>query len=414
MPSIQDIINSIQAAQTAATQQNQQRYAQETGLYQNMITRGNQQLNAAGGTLQARESGVMGLLSTAGQDAESQSIRATQEQSGEDTQSLIDRGLYNTTTNDAEQQNIAESGQRNLQQIQENVAGQQAGAYMQTSGDLANFQMNRVGVESGLTGQLGGAIERATNTYPNMSQYAGLLQQLSQSQNSMRPSVSSGNFSTGQYGAGNMPGGGGGGGGGASAQPLTPSFGGGGAGGGGAGGSGGSGYGGGNYGGGGIFSGTIDGSGSSNGQFSTPDMSYMLPGSTVFMGGAGLGPQGQAQGVGQNFNPNMSGGVNGSQGLLPGDFMQGYNPDATPDSSEQPSSESQNTPMPQQSTTGNVGQAQPVTPSGSAAVTMAAPNGSIKFIPPGTPWPPGAKASPVDDEGKPASNDMFSGFWVTV
>lgn len=300
MPSIDDIIRSLDQANSAARGANEERYGQLLRMATRTREAGRRQLDRAGRTLRGRVSGVADLLESSGRSATRDTIRRSQESEAEATQSLADRGLYNTTTLDSTRRRASEDLGRSLEDIRGNTDQQRAGAFLQTTGDLANFQMNRVGVQTGLANGVMNVINSRTDEYPDTGAYAGLLRDMARAEaGTGGRTLSVGNFGTGR-GGGASRGGSGGSGGGDSGGGSGGGYGGGGGssaggysvrggagsvdagGGGGTGGAGGGGFGGG-Y---------------------NPQM--ILPGSTMYLGGRALGPNGELQGVG-NFTQGPNG-----------------------------------------------------------------------------------------------------------
>lgn len=311
MPTIDEILNNLDRAQQDARGANEARYGEVLRLLQRSRQAGRRQLNRAGATFRGRVQGVEQLLESSGRTATREAIQSSQSREAAGTQSLMDRGLYNTTTLDSMRRREAEQLNDQRETIRENTDRARAGAYLQTTGDLANFQLNRVGVETGLTGQIAGAIERRTDEYPDTADFAGLLRDLARGEAQQGRSYSTGNFSGGRGG------GGGGSGGGGQYQ-----------------GSGGSGGGGGGSGGGGgggsrpMYGGpaqtasasSVDSGGGGGGSFGSGyNPSLILPGSRMYLGGRALGPNGEIQGAGAGFNPGTYN--QAAAGLQPGSYV---------------------------------------------------------------------------------------------
>ncbi len=180
MATLEELINSFQEEQTAANVANEGRYAQLLTLLEERRATAATQLNQTGQFLQQRIGRISGLLESSGRTARRDATRRGAESKASGTQSLIDRGLFNTTVLDAMQRREGESLGRELEDINERVSTQKAGAELQTSGDLARFMQARTGIEAGLTGDKAGAIERRTDLGPNLANYANLFAQYGQ------------------------------------------------------------------------------------------------------------------------------------------------------------------------------------------------------------------------------------------
>ena len=180
MATLEELIQGFQEEQTAANEANEGRYAQLLGLLEERRSTAAAQLNTTGQFLQERIGKISGLLESSGRAAKRDATRRSAESKAGGTQSLIDRGLFNTTVLDAMQRREGEGLGRELEDINERVSTQRAGAEMQTSGDLARFMQSRTGIEAGLTGDKAGAIERRTDLGPNLAQYANLFAQYGQ------------------------------------------------------------------------------------------------------------------------------------------------------------------------------------------------------------------------------------------
>lgn len=121
---LQDVLKQLQQAQNQANQANQQRYKDILGTYAGLGQAGAQQIQ-----------------------------QNTQAQQAQSTQDLTSRGLGNTTITGAMSRGIDQAGQQNQLNLQESLAGQEAGV-----------------------------MERMTQQGPDMSQYLGLISQAAQRQ----------------------------------------------------------------------------------------------------------------------------------------------------------------------------------------------------------------------------------------
>lgn len=165
MPTVQEIINEWRSGRDAANQANQQRLDD-----------------------------ILGLLQGQGESAKDEARRASGERTAGGDQSLMDRGLFNTTILDANRRREGEAVTRETNRIDENVA------------------LNKAGV-----------LERVTDTGPDDQAFMNLLMTLGQSQGQggrshnfagiNRPggSSSGGGGGNGSGGGGRGSGGGGGG-----------------------------------------------------------------------------------------------------------------------------------------------------------------------------------------------------------
>jgi len=158
-------------------------------------------MNNANSANEQRYQQSIGLLAGQGQASKSDALRQRNEGFGQDTQSLIDRGLGNTTVLDSSRRRRDEDLQRANQRIDESVAD-----------------------------RISGAVERRTDQAPDYGLLTSLLQQQSsataqnQAQSKKTKSLvmgaSGSNSSSGAGGSSSGGGGGGGGGGGSRAQGV--------------------------------------------------------------------------------------------------------------------------------------------------------------------------------------------------
>lgn len=394
MPSLNDILASVNTAQSQTRQANEDRYGELLRLANQQRTLGRKRLGEASGVFHNRVGEVDTLLQNSGTSASTQARRTGAEDRAQAEQDLMSRGLYNTTTLDADRRRNTEDTTRSLEQIRESTDSRRASAHLQTTGDLGNYLLNQVGAGMSLTNNLMGVIERRTDEYPDLSAYAGLVEQTNAANAQQGHSYSSGNLSGGGGGGG----GGSSGGGSREQSPSSYSSGGGGGGGGGGGYSG--------YSSSGLStrgSGSID-SGSRNSIGANPQI--ILPGSTMYLGGRALGPNGQLQGVnnpqGDSFNQ-------AAARLNPGSMIRVNNPDGSFSQAGGDMPDQQATPM--EDTNGpfaSIGAAQPNTPAADAGAGGggSAPGG-LRYYAYGQ-APPGARMSSVDANGRPY-NSMFLG-----
>ena len=119
---VTSVLNQLQSAQNSANQANQQRYQDILGMYQNM-----------------GQSGALAIQ------------QQTQQQQGQETQSLMSSGLGNSTITGAMSRGINQAGQQNLQSLQGQLMGQEANV-----------------------------MESMTQQAPQIGQYASLLEAASQ------------------------------------------------------------------------------------------------------------------------------------------------------------------------------------------------------------------------------------------
>lgn len=284
-----DIIASLEAAQNETRGANEARYNDILNELRNQRTRGMGQLDETRGLLGDRVTHVGDLLNSSGTTAKREARKNFQEGSARGLQDLISQGLSGSTVLSAMQRRNQEDYGNQLETIRENTDRAQAGAYLSTTGDLANFMLNRVGIERGLTGDITGVMERRTDAYPDTGPYADLIRQLMQGtaaggggrSNSVVGGHPSGTI--GGPGFGGSVGGGGGGGGGSGS--------------------------GGSYGS-NVRTFTNESSGSNVRGFGDPlnpisgtNMmssygSMIGQGSNIYLGGRALGPDGTLQGVG--------------------------------------------------------------------------------------------------------------------
>lgn len=182
MATVDQILAMLRQGQDQANQKNEERYQQILDQLGQQTQRDSELLNQAGGVYQDRIGDVLGLLQGMGETAKSDARRASAEARGAGDQSLMDRGLFNTTILDSQRRREGESLGRQLGAIDESVRGQQAGALSALTGDLGQFLTGRAGFERGATLDKTGAIERRTDMGPDMNAFASLLAQLGQAQ----------------------------------------------------------------------------------------------------------------------------------------------------------------------------------------------------------------------------------------
>lgn len=108
--------------------------------------------------------GKGGLLANAGQQAVNETKQTTKNSVGEANQTLLSRGLYNSTIAPTVVAGIENKGQQSINNIKEQVAGQKAGM---------TLDLGRLNADSILSKQ---------NQAPNMSEYLQLIQRLAATQ----------------------------------------------------------------------------------------------------------------------------------------------------------------------------------------------------------------------------------------
>lgn len=293
MANLQDILNSLSRAQEQTRKANEDRYAKILDIGRQNQATAQSQLNETGQRLYDRIGGVASLYENSGNQARRESGKQYESDLADSEQSLINRGMAgNPILAQAMRRRATEDFTNRNADISERVNNQKASGYLQTTGDLANFMLNRTGIETGLASQVAGAMERRTDQYPDSGAYSDLIRQIAQAQSSTpgrsynfvgaggssrspssgrgeRPSTNSSNYSSG--------GGGGGSGydGSSGVQTFTNSG----------------------------FSGAPRGFGDPLNRISgtetfTSGPSMILPGSSIFLGGRALGADGSVQGVG--------------------------------------------------------------------------------------------------------------------
>lgn len=194
------IMNQIQAAQKAANTANEQRYQQLLGTISGLQTTNNGTYNQ-----------ILQSLAGTGAAERTQLARSTAKRKGSALQSLISRGLGNTTIRNAVLNSIGQNQQFGLQQI----AGQQAR-------QKASALQSQAASNQSITAMQANAIQSRNDVGPNLSMYASLLQQASQAQamqKQLQASVPASNYAL--NGGGGFGGAGGSGGGGQSSFGET-------------------------------------------------------------------------------------------------------------------------------------------------------------------------------------------------
>lgn len=157
---IQNLLSNFQQQTDKANQANEARYADILNLFKDRHTN-------LGNAFQSSLSN----LETMGQNAIADIQRQTASRQGATSQSLIDRGLFNSTVLDALQRRNVEEGNRATADIQERVAMQKSGL------------MERMGLGlDSILGDQAGFMERRTDLAPNFSDLIPLLLQYGQSQ----------------------------------------------------------------------------------------------------------------------------------------------------------------------------------------------------------------------------------------
>lgn len=137
---LQDVLKQLQTAQNQANAANQKRYSDILKMYSGMGQAGAQQI-----------------------------AQQTAQQQAQGTQNLMSRGLGNTTITGTMARGVQQAGQQNLLNLQEGLAGQEAGV-----------------------------MERMTQQGPDISQYLNLIASAAQRQPQQRTLYSPGNWQAAQ------------------------------------------------------------------------------------------------------------------------------------------------------------------------------------------------------------------------
>lgn len=176
MASIDQLIAMFTNAQNQSNAANQQRLDEILAMLDQQAGVNKGYLDQAGSLFADR----IGLLEGMGETAKTDVRRASEEAKGAGDQSLMDRGLFNTTVLDSQRRRQDESTGRQVGAIDESVRGQKIGAMS----DWAGFLSNRAGFEQGQTLDKAGVLERVSDIGPDQGAWANLIAQLAQSQGS--------------------------------------------------------------------------------------------------------------------------------------------------------------------------------------------------------------------------------------
>lgn len=163
--SYQDLINQLTKGRDDAKTANESRYKEILGLLQGGRETANRQLNATGEFFKNRVGQTLGYLDSSGRAAKRDAGRRSGERMAENRGDLADRGFGTSATlQSAMRRREGETLGRELEDIDERVSSQKAGAYQATSGDQANFMFGRTQLQQDLLGNQAGFMERRTDT----------------------------------------------------------------------------------------------------------------------------------------------------------------------------------------------------------------------------------------------------------
>lgn len=163
--SIQDLIKSLTQGRDDAKAANEGRYKEILGLLEGGRNTANNQLNATGQFFKDRIGQTMSYLDSSGRAAKRDAGLRSGERMAEGRGDLADRGFGTSATlQSAMRRREGETLGRELEDIDERVSSQKAGAYQGTSGDLANFMFGRTQLQQDLLGNQAGFMERRTDT----------------------------------------------------------------------------------------------------------------------------------------------------------------------------------------------------------------------------------------------------------
>lgn len=131
----------------------------------------------------------MGMLDQYGQQMEKDITDEGKKLGASTDQSMINRGLYNTTVRDNMQQGVYRRTQDALGAARDNIARTKSGMYAGLSGDALGAQMSLLGMEYGANSDLPQRytdfIERIQDQYPDMAKYLQLGLQAGQGMGGM-------------------------------------------------------------------------------------------------------------------------------------------------------------------------------------------------------------------------------------
>jgi hypothetical protein len=157
------ILQQLQQSQQEANTANVQRY---NDLLQSISDLSGQVIGAGGTYSQA-----MDQMNQVGQAAKTRIGQAVQQQSAANQQSLISKGLGNTTIGVNLEQQAQQQGEQSLQSSEEALAGQKAG-----------ILQNQAGAQLQLGGMQQQGIQSLNQQAPNMALYTEMIKQATQGQ----------------------------------------------------------------------------------------------------------------------------------------------------------------------------------------------------------------------------------------
>jgi hypothetical protein len=163
-----------------ANDANQARSDKIQGIQDNREQMNQEGLAAAEGTMQGRVGSVQSLLQGLGTSAKRRARDDNARRGAEDQQSLINRGLFNTTVTDQVNRGRRRELDDQLGRIDESVRTAQSGATERTTGDLGRFQFDKSQALQGLLGDRQGFLERESDVGPDQNSIFNLLGMLGQ------------------------------------------------------------------------------------------------------------------------------------------------------------------------------------------------------------------------------------------
>ena len=185
------VINQAEKERQEAKAANEARYKellanidQQIPLVDKQYDRYTQQLNKTRGNIESGYASALGLLDNYGQTATSDLARKYKSAGAVDSQSLIDRGLYNSTVLDSMKRRRSESQGREKLAIDESVNTAKTGLTERKTaalGDLdqqwASTTLNRLQTQQALQQAKRNIIEGRQDNGPDLSLIAQLVQQ---------------------------------------------------------------------------------------------------------------------------------------------------------------------------------------------------------------------------------------------
>lgn len=185
------VINTAEQERLESKAANEARYKellanidQQVPLVDKQYDRYIQQLNKTRGNVESGYASALGLLDNYGQTATSDLARKYKSAGAVDSQSLIDRGLYNSTVLDSMKRRRSESQGREKLAIDESVNTAKTGLTERKTaalGDLdqqwANTTLNRLQTQQALQQAKRNIIEGRQDNGPDLSLIAQLVQQ---------------------------------------------------------------------------------------------------------------------------------------------------------------------------------------------------------------------------------------------